>query len=236
VIPRTEIPAVWGRFECMDYGLNAPTAWYLVAVDPDGNLIFCDSHYEPGLPSYTAPIILGKRVLWGRDNETWGDPNSLAMRTSTLRKWGEPATIETEFEDNGIKILKGNDNPRAGYTRLRELIEPDTERTFPDWHPKRGQPGSPRLFIVGADCPELADQFQAAPLQPIEKRHAGEMVDPIWESQYGHGLAAARNGVMSRPEPTKLPPIVPQDPRAELMQRVERKRQQGGEDDRYIDV
>jgi hypothetical protein len=226
------------RYGCMDYGINNATAWYLVAVDHDGNQIFCDSEYwEHGaLPSESAPVILANMATgWGRDTRHWGDPNSLAMRIPVLRKWGEPATIETEFQDNGLHVLKGNDNPRAGYVRLRELIEPDPSRKFPDWHPRRGELGSPRLFIVGPACPELVDQFESAPLQPIEKRHAGEMIDPTWEGAYGHAIAAARYGVLSRPGPTPTP-APPKDPRAALLERVERQRDQGGEKSRYQDV
>src|SRR5207247_8964680 len=60
-------------------------------------------------------------------------------------------------------------------------------------------------------------------LYTLSLHDALPIFDPVWESQYGHGLAAARYGVMSRPEASKVPPA-PLDPRAELLQRVERKR------------
>ncbi len=198
------VAPTWDRFESMDYGLNNPTAWHAWAVDYDGNLVAYDTYYQPGLPSETAPVILKLRQTWG-STVCHGDPASLATRTGSLRKFGAPATIHTEFLDNGVNITPANNNPRAGYARLRELLKLDPERRFPDWHPRRGDHGSPRMFIVERSCPQLAEQLRTAPLQPVEKRYAGEMIDPVWESRYGHAVAAARYGVMSRPDPSEEP-------------------------------
>jgi len=40
----------------------------------------------------------------------------------------------------------------------------------------------------------------------VDKRWAGEMVDPHWEGAHGHAVAAARYGAMSRPAPSVAPP------------------------------
>lgn len=213
------LPDAFSRFESMDYGLNNPTCWLAWAVDHDGNLIVFDEFYEPGLPSETAPAILRRRQSW-RSTECVGDPNSLAMRTGTVRRMGQPATIETEFSDHGITIRRGNDNPRAGYTRLRELLKIDPDRRFPDWHPRRGEHGSPRLFLVDQACPHLVEQLRVAQLQPVEKRHAGEMIDPDWEGRHGHATAAARYGALSRPAPSVEPYQPLDDPRAEFMRKA----------------
>lgn len=227
----------WERIEGMDFGLNNPTAWYLCLTDHDGNLIFADSHYRPGLPSETAPIILQYRKSvyaggrgwelrdeqgWGRRNVAYADP-SIQARTGGLTRWGAPATIETEFQENGIDLLPGNNDPRVGYARLRELIQPDPARRFPLWHPLAGQYGSPRLFVVRDTCPELVEQLKAAPLVGIDKRHAGEMIDPKWEGSYGHGCAAARYIVASRPGPSVLDEPAEEDPRRQFLRQVEKR-------------
>jgi len=200
-----ELPQGWQRFESMDYGLTNPTCFLAWAVDYDGNLISFGSFYRPGLPSETAPIVLKLRQLW-RTSVCWGDPASLAAPTSTVNRFGSPLTIEQEFSDHGLAIARANNEPRAGYTRLRELLRLDPSRRFPDWHPKRGQAGAPRWFIVERQCPELVEQLKTAPLQPVDKRWAGEMIDPHWEGAHGHALAAARYGAMSRPQPAEAPP------------------------------
>ena len=227
----------WERVEGMDFGLNNPTAWYLCLTDYDGNLIFADSHYRPGLPSETAPIILQYRKPvyaggrgwelrdeqgWGRRNVAYADP-SIQARTGGLTRWGAPATIETEFQENGIDLTPGNNDPRVGYARLRELIQPDPTRRFPLWHPLAGQYGSPRLFVVRDTCPELVEQLKAAPLVGIDKRHAGEMIDPKWEGSYGHATAAARYLVSSRPGPSTLEEPVEEDPRRQFLKAVEKR-------------
>lgn len=215
-----ELEDAWRRREGMDYGINNPTAWLAACTDYDGNVIVFDEHYQPALPSETAPVILGLRQTWGQPELCVGDPNSLAMRTGTVRRMGDPATIETEFNDNGVAIQRGNDNPRAGYTRIRELLKLDPERRFPDWHHRRGEYGSPRLFIVEQTCPHVVGELRAALLQPIEKRHGGEMVAPDWESQHGHAHAALRYLALSYPSPSDKPYEPLDSPRAEFIRTV----------------
>src|SRR6266542_26817 len=203
LVGRFEIPEQWERFESMDYGLNNPTSWLAHAIDYEGNLVSFGSYHEPGLPSKTAPIILKLRQLW-RTDFCWGDPMSLATRTGTM-KLGQPATIASEFADQGLPIARAKNDPRVGHTRMRELLERDPERSFPDWHPRRGQKGAPRWFIVAAACPELVEDLKAAPLTSIEHRFHGEMVDPKWEGRHGHAHAAARYGIASRFDPSEEP-------------------------------
>lgn len=255
VPPFTPLPA-WERVEGMDFGMNNPTAWYLTLTDYDGNLVFADSFYKPGLPSETAPVIrryrkpvsVGGRGWETRDRDGWGSRNvcyadpSIQSRTGGLTKWGAPATIETEFQENGIDLILGNNDPRVGYARLRELVKPDPHRRFPLWHPRAGEYGSPRLFVVKDTCPELVEQLKAAPLQGIDKRHAGEMIDPKWEGKYGHATAAARYIVSSRPAATPEPEAEEIDPRRRFLLELEEREQRdmerrvAGSRRRFIDV
>jgi hypothetical protein len=224
IVEPFQIPSPWERFESMDHGISNPTAWLAHAVDYEGNVVTFDSHYLPALPSETAPIILKKRQIWN-SSVCWGDPASLATRTATVRKFGTPATIETEYADHGVQIIPAKNDPRAGYARLRELLKRDPEHRFPDWHPRRGEAYAPRWFIAQKTCPELVEQVRSAPLAPIEHRYAGEMVDPKWEGSYGHAVAAARYGLMSYPSASERPNPLPDDPRAAWWQQRIRKRQ-----------
>lgn len=229
VVPIFTVPPEWERFEFMDHGMANPAAWYICATDFDGNLVVFDSYYSPGLIFEHAQAILKRRPAWyvpwvtpdGKVNRhhpyTVADP-AVTTRTSTLSKAGKPATIATEYldqSDNEIVLVPGNNDTIAGKARIQELLRRDPDRPFPEWHPRYGEKGSPRLFIVGQTCPELVEQIAAAPLLPIDsgKQGAGEKVDTDWEGQYGHAHAALRYGVMTRPQST--PPIeeVPDDPR-----------------------
>jgi hypothetical protein len=194
------------RLEAMDYGLNG-VAWSLLASDFDGNQVFVDSIAGSDLlPDEVAELVLAKRKGegWGLGNTVHADP-SIWHRTGARRKFGDAAVLADEFADNGVPLVKANNDPRAGLIRLRTLVEPDESRRFPLWHPRSGEYGSPQLFVVGNRCPELVEQLRSAPLQPIDKADAGEKVDPVWEGRYGHFCAMARYAVMSRPSASEEP-------------------------------
>jgi hypothetical protein len=200
------------RIEAMDYGFNG-TAWSLGATDFDGNVIFVDSIAESDkLPDEIAALVLAKRKHegWGFSNTVWADP-SIWHRTGNRNRWGDPAMLADEFTESGVPLTQANNDPRAGYARLRTLIEPDEKRRFPLWHPRSGEYGSPRLFIVASRCPELVEQLRTAPLQPVDKRDGGEMVDPVFESRHGHFVAMCRYACLAKPAPSSPPIEEPDD-------------------------
>jgi hypothetical protein len=209
------------RFEAADYGLNG-APWALWAVDYEGNLIGHDLLYESQLlPSQLAERIIEKRKgEWGLDHEAYVDP-SIWHRTGGVNKWGRPAMLADEFTDNGVPVTRANNDPRAGLIRLRELLDCDPSHPFPNWHPRAGAMGAPRIFFVRSRFGPVVEELRSAPLQPIGKRDAGEIIDPSWEGPHGHGCAMTRYAVMTRPAPsvapTGPPPIV-NDARAAYVQ------------------
>jgi len=149
-------------------------------------------------------VVDRRKGGWGFGNTVHADP-SIWHRTGRRNKFGQPAMLADEFSDAGVPIVKANNDPRAGLIRLRTLMEPDPGRRFPSWHPRSGEHGSPRLFVVGPKCWALVEQLASAPLQPIGKPDGGEKIDPDWESRYGHACAAARYAVMAKPAPSSEP-------------------------------
>lgn len=218
------------RIEAMDYGLNG-TAWALVPTDFDGNVVFYDTlGAHDLLPDEVCELVIARRKSgWGFENTVWADP-SLFHRTYGRGRFGQPTTLDLEFQESGVPIVRANNDPRAGLIRLRDLIEPDEKHKFPEWHPRAGELGSPRLFVVSHNT-ELIDALAGAPLQPIDKADGGEKINPEWEGRdrLGHFTAMARYGVMSRPG-ASMPAgeQEPDDPRAALLwrhrQRVEKRR------------
>jgi hypothetical protein len=193
------------RIEGADYGLNG-TAWFLVPVDFDGNVIFHDCVYAQNLlPDDVAELVTAQRAAgWGANHSAYIDP-SVWQRTGTRNQWGRDRMLVDEFADAGVPLIRATNDPRAGYVRLRTLMEPDPAHPFPEWHPRAGELGAPRLFIVGRRCPELVEQVRSAPLQPVDKRDGGEMIDPDWERRSGHAVAAARYSVMAWLPSSKKP-------------------------------
>jgi PBSX family phage terminase large subunit len=232
VVEPFEIPPSWERFESMDHGANNPTCWLLWAVDYDGNLIACDEYYSPGLVSEHAPEILRRRQaswqvgIWS--NTCWADPSIFAQHghTNTL---GRPASIATEYADYQIGLSPANNDRKAGYLHLCELLHVDPNRIPATWASVPAHvDGSPRLFVF-ATCRRLIDQLKSAPLA-VEGLDAGEAVDPKWASAHGHAVDAARYGALSRPSPSEepLPPL--EDERAEALRRsFEAEREQDAE-------
>lgn len=214
------------RFEACDYGLNG-APWALIAVDYEGNLVFTDMLYEQGLlPSQLAPLIVEKRKAgWGFGHDAYADP-SIWHRTGGVNRWGAPAVLADEFADNGVPLQRANNDPRAGLIRLRELLRCDADHPFPTWHPRKGEPGGPRVFFVRGTVAMLVQELQDAPLLPVDRLDGGEKVDPEWESRHGHAAAMARYAVMTRPAPsTAPPPPGPSDPReAAVLEMFERER------------
>ena len=238
VVPAFTPPDSFERFEHMDFGSTAPTAWYLQAVDYDGNLIVCDGLYEPGLPSETAPKIHKLRAdKWCvRDDQGEMVPNLVYAdpacwgESGTTNRWGRPASVADEFRDENIPLVRANNDRRAGYVRIASLMRMDDTHRFPAWHPRAGESPAPRIYFM--DVPgtvELRDQVRWAPLEeadpgPYQGPHPGEAVAQKWEGRKGHGHASLRYGCLSRPGPSTEPREPLPDPRAEFLREVREKR------------
>jgi hypothetical protein len=75
------------------------------------------------------------------------------------------------------------------------LLKLEVGRPAPYYAPHlEGAPATPRLYVVGSRCPELAQQLEDAQLLPVDsgRKRAGEIVDRGREGQHGHAVAALR--------------------------------------------
>ena len=249
-VPAFAIPREWDRFESFDHGTTNPACLLAYAVDYQGNVVVFDLYYGPGLPSRHARAFREKRaVWWPKDDQgwpiqsptCWADPEMWAVKGET--KLGDPASDITEYQELGIDgFVKANNRRRAGRMRIAELLTPHPDRYFPSWHPRYGEQGAPKLYVIAARCPELVEQLKSAPLLPIDagQKDAGEIVDPGWESRSGHSIAALRYGCMSRPGATDDDPETEalDDPRAEALRQTyvrERERSEEMEFEQYED-
>ena len=231
VVEPFEIPQAWERFESMDHGAHNPTAWLFWTVDYDGNLVVLDEYYSPGLVSKHAPEILRRRDDgWQADqwsNTCWADPSIFARHGLTDRL-GRPASIATEYADHGIGLSPANNDRKAGFLRLCELLHSDEDRVPPPWANPDGH-GAPRLYVVST-CRHLIAQFRSAPLA-AEGPDAGEAIDPKWATAYGHAIDAARYGALSRPFPSDEPPPVADERREALRRSFEAEQEEAEADE-----
>lgn len=226
-VPPMPVQDGWRRIESMDYGTNNPF-WLCFAMDYEGNAIVFGAYYEPGLVSEQAAGIHAKRKEWwdagGWPVPTYAPPD-IKTRFGSRDTKGHEVTAETEFAAHGIRFLPAQNDRRAGFVRVSEMLRPDPERVFPSWHPLGGQRGAPRLYVLDTDeLAPLIENLRDAPIEDPESpasRFPGEAVDAAWEHSAGHAHAALRYGLMSWPGASPEPEKTPDDPRAALMQRIE---------------
>jgi hypothetical protein len=185
-------PRDWRRWESMDFGVSNPTAWLAAGMDSQERTAVYGEYYQPGLISTHSSRILTLRSLsWGEPTVSVCDP-SIRNRTG-FGSFGTGETVHSEFAKNGIHLVPANNDRMAGRIRISELLRPDPSLEFPDWHERKGEPGSPRLFFT-TNCQNLIEQIKFAPIDQA----AGETIDPYWESRSGHALAALRYLVTAR--------------------------------------
>jgi hypothetical protein len=218
VVDPFQIPYDWSeRLSSLDHGAANPTAAHAWVVDYDGNLVCFDELYQPGLVSAHAAELKRRRPFWlgaeDRDGYCFADPSIRAGHGLTSRR-GIPASVLTEYLEFGVDWFVMANNDRAvGYARLLELVHTEPGRPFPNWHPKSGQTGAPRLYVFKT-CENLIAQMQSAPVAK-DGHDAGEAVDAKWDGAHGHAHASARYGVLSRPAPSPMPaqldPLAPVD-------------------------
>lgn len=186
VVEPFRVPQDWKRWEGMDYGTTNPTAWYSAALSHDGFAVIQGEYVKPGLISQHASAILTYREnQWGRPIIALCDP-SIQARTG-FGQHGRGDTIHSEFSKHGLFLVPANNDRRAGFVRIGELLREDPSLEYPAWHQYAGKLGSPRLFLFST-CTELIEQMKFAPLDPT----LGETIDPYWESRNGHSMAACR--------------------------------------------
>lgn len=235
VVPAFQLPEHWDRFESMDHGTSAPTAWAVYAVDTDGNLVVSDLYYRSNtLPDENAAEILKRRLsFWERkDTQGWrvrnvcyGDPQSIREHLATRNDFGQPMTLQDLYEQHGVLIQPANNRRRVGYVAVAQALRPDPRRRFPLWHPRSGEYGSPRLFFMEGRCDVLVDQLQAAPLQDGNDADRGEAVQKEWERKYGHAHACLRYGITAWTNPSAelgaAEPETPEEIRAAYFARLQ---------------
>ena len=217
-----DIPGHWERFESMDHGTTAPTAWANYAVDTDGNIVVTDMYYQAKtLPDEDASAILKRRLPvnkggsgWERvDSQGWairnicyGDPQSIREKLAQKDQFGQPMTLQDLYAKHGVFINPANNRRRTGYIAIRQAMKPDPQRRYPLWHPKAGEYGAPRLYIFASKCPDLVTQLQDAPLAMGENDpENGEAVDAKWERSQGHAIACLRYGLTTFQNPSDVP-------------------------------
>ncbi len=182
------IPDHWTRFASMDWGYAAPAAVHWHAVDPASKRVYT---YRELYVTQMRPAEVAELVLDMSEGETISylkaSPDMWQERgLSSDAMAGE--SIADEFIERGLPMEMADNRRVIGWTRVREYLSFLSDG-LPAW----------QCFT---NCQNL---IRTLPELIHDSRHV-EDVDGDCED---HAAESLRYGLMSRPKPLDLAPIIP---------------------------
>jgi hypothetical protein len=188
---RPEVPKAWDRYLAVDVGGSDPWAWIFAAVDPAGNIIVYDEIYAPG--TRIAPFV-------ERAQKRLGDQYHFRRKIIDY----ENKLAAGELQEAGIRFDNAKkSNKRESIFRLSGYLHPSDARVFPDWHPRAGQSGAPRLYIT-SNCRSLIAELPQQKWKQV--RGEDSYVNAPDEAVANHAVDATLYIIRELPKPTELAP------------------------------
>jgi len=196
-VPEFRIPDHWVRVLGGDYGYRNPASFIAIAVDEHGNAILFREYYnslstvkdhatwvkDQGLID-GFPVGDNEKVIIHMDYEIKGD----------IDKDGK--TLWDHYIDEGLHLIEAQKSVMAGIQLTKSMLLPDLDRKFPSWHPRAGEPGSPRLFVMNNRCPNWVNEAKLYIWEPqIEGKDANYQEKP--KKFKDHALDAGRYAIMA---------------------------------------
>lgn len=182
----------WEWYASLDHGFNNPTAWLWHAVSPDNKIITFDEHYESGHTiDYHAAKVHARNQEHGRPpNNYIGDPS---IRNT------DPITgtsILEEYIKYGLPIVLGNNDVRAGISRMARYFNIDSQG-HPHW-------------MIDPRCRNFIWELQRYRWKTRVNRKLAERSNPMEEplKKDDHACDSARYFIMSRPDLTPVANVV----------------------------
>jgi hypothetical protein len=206
VIKPFAIPHDWRRFRMMDEGYNDPYVCLWGALDRDGNLYIYREFVKTQLLSHQQ--AQKTKGLTGNEKIDYsvGD-TSFWNKGKTDGK--SPAEV---FAENGIPMIQATKERVNGWKRVREWLH-----VFDDTDPVSGETFKNSKLKIFDTCTNL---IEAIPAMVIAENNPEDIEDHPLD----HCPDALRYGVMSRPQPTKpLPAIPDMSPEARLQRHVQKQ-------------
>ena len=188
VISPFEIPKHWRRYFVMDYGLDM-LAGYWIALDTYGRAYVYKEIYESGLIISEA----ARRIREMTDEEIYANiaPPDLWNRRQDTGK--SAAEI---FAENGVPIVRANNDRVQGWYNLKEWLHPCTD--------EQGQTIAPlRIF---SNCLNL---IRTLPHVAVDAKNPNDVAREPHELT--HAPDAIRYFVAGRPIPAAMPIEVDED-------------------------
>lgn len=202
------LPKAWRRVVGLDHGRRNPTAATWIVTDTDGNLIVYREYQIAG-PS----VAEHARAIRTRDKgETIerrvADPSMFNKTQSRGDKW---YSVADEYREWGLDLEPGDNAMKPSLDRVGTLLWPDPQHAFPQWHPKAGQKGAPRLYFFRS-CEQTISQVSAWRFKDFRGDGMGLREEPVDVDD--HLCDCIRYVAMSFPEASeavKVPRIPDRD-------------------------
>lgn len=133
VVAPIDIPEHWDVVEGLDYGFAHPFVTLWMAIAPNGRHYVAAEHYRAGVSlAGNAREIKGIRRGEGLEftgnlhpERTWADPSIWARKTEGI------ASVAYDLMDNGVSVVKANNDRINGWARLREYLSEDLDDEKP---------------------------------------------------------------------------------------------------------
>lgn len=171
-------------FNMMDHGYNNPTAWLWGAVDRDGRVFIYHEHYQnKQVVSWHANRVISfNKELEVSPVYNVGDPSISQTNPVT------GTSVQIEYMENGVPIIKGNNDVKAGLIRVAGYLKDKDEV-------------GPRLYIA-RNCTKTLEEVAAYRWGQWATRKMREDRDAKEEphKKDDHTCDALRYGIASRPE------------------------------------
>lgn len=183
VVKPFEIPKHWKRYFAMDYGLDMLAA-YVIAVDTYGRAYVIKEHCEPNLIISKAAEKI-KQLCAGEDIEVFYAPPDMWNRRQDTGK-----SVAEIFLDNGIMLVKSENNRVHGWFNLKEYLLPFTDET--------GQ--TTANLVIFENCTEL---IRCLPALTYDKKNPNDVATEPHDIT--HSPDAIRYFVAARPTAAYIP-------------------------------
>jgi phage terminase large subunit len=197
-----EVPREWPVFVGWDHGITNPTAALVACVDEDGNIVLVDEFYKSSLTVDQYAVEVKECLApWAVPKSESGDLIvHMDPSTKGSKGTGEISVWEA-YRRHGIFGINANNDVEAGILWMQYLIRPDESHPFPKWHPRAGELGSPRFFVMrrqnlapSGGCPNFINEMATYEWEPARAESNDTERPRKWKD---HAIDAVRYLLMA---------------------------------------
>lgn len=170
----------WGHFGMLDHGYTNPTAFHLGAYDEEGRIVI----YEEYIATKKLVKENAENILELIESLKLGSKLDYVVADPSIRNTDpiSGSSIFNEYFENGLSLTLGNNDVRAGISRVNAMLKDNT-------------------LLITSNCRNLIKEIpnyrwaKFLSSKVAQRKNPQEM--PVKKDD--HSLDAIRYGVMSRP-------------------------------------